>query len=163
MRTVRAASMLAILAILIGCSRRDTQAVYRPPGEHKLAFSSTITKTVDLKYHLYLPDGYGEEQDESWPLILFLHGSGERGDDLELVDLAFDEWQETRHDKHSVVAEPKFVSSKEFDFRLQPGSPGLKHIWQPHLQYRPHLRRGTARRSTARKKTAKRKVKKKKR
>ena len=87
MRTVRAASMLAILAILIGCSRRDTQAVYRPPGEHKLAFSSTITKTVDLKYHLYLPDGYGEEQGKSWPLVLFLHGAGERGDDLEMVKI----------------------------------------------------------------------------
>jgi predicted peptidase len=38
---------------------------------------------VELDYLLYLPNDY--EQQESWPLLLFLHGSGERGDDLELV------------------------------------------------------------------------------
>lgn len=38
---------------------------------------------VRLNYLLYLPKEY--DQRESWPLLLFLHGSGERGDDLELV------------------------------------------------------------------------------
>lgn len=38
---------------------------------------------VQMSYLLYLPKDY--EQQESWPLLLFLHGSGERGDDLELV------------------------------------------------------------------------------
>jgi len=39
-----------------------------------------------LKYLLFLPAGYKEKETEkSWPLILFLHGSGERGSDLELV------------------------------------------------------------------------------
>lgn len=38
---------------------------------------------VELDYLIYLPDGY--ENQESWPLLLFLHGSGERGSDLELV------------------------------------------------------------------------------
>jgi predicted peptidase len=32
---------------------------------------------------LYLPKGYAEK--DSWPLLLFLHGAGERGNDLELV------------------------------------------------------------------------------
>jgi len=32
---------------------------------------------------LYLPKDYDER--ESWPLLLFLHGAGERGDDLQLV------------------------------------------------------------------------------
>jgi predicted peptidase len=41
------------------------------------------TITVKLAYLLYLPKGY--EQKESWPLMLFLHGAGERGDDLEMV------------------------------------------------------------------------------
>lgn len=36
-----------------------------------------------LKFLLYLPKGY--EEKESWPLVLFLHGAGERGDDLSLV------------------------------------------------------------------------------
>jgi predicted peptidase len=38
---------------------------------------------AELDYLLYLPDDY--EQHESWPLLLFLHGAGERGADLELV------------------------------------------------------------------------------
>ena len=38
---------------------------------------------VQMGYLLYLPEDY--EQKESWPLLLFLHGSGERGTDLQLV------------------------------------------------------------------------------
>src|SRR5690606_8870866 len=33
-------------------------------------------------YLLYLPQGYEEKSYDTWPLILFLHGSGERGDSL---------------------------------------------------------------------------------
>ena len=36
-----------------------------------------------MKYLLYLPEGYDAR--DNWPLMIFLHGSGERGDDLELV------------------------------------------------------------------------------
>jgi predicted peptidase len=38
---------------------------------------------VEMGYLLYLPKDYDSQ--ESWPLLLFLHGAGERGDDLELV------------------------------------------------------------------------------
>lgn len=38
----------------------------------------------DVRYLVYLPAGY-EIVAEAWPLILFLHGDGERGDDLALV------------------------------------------------------------------------------
>jgi predicted esterase len=34
---------------------------------------------------LYLPDGYGENPTRSWPLIFFLHGSGDRGDNVFLL------------------------------------------------------------------------------
>ena len=40
---------------------------------------------ITMKYLLYLPRDY--EKNESWPLMLFLHGSGERGEDLEKVKL----------------------------------------------------------------------------
>jgi len=35
-----------------------------------------------LAYLLYLPDNYEQNAIEKWPLILFLHGSGERGTDV---------------------------------------------------------------------------------
>lgn len=44
-----------------------------------------ITKQVHINYLLYLPDEYEEEPTVKWPLLLFLHGAGERGNDIELV------------------------------------------------------------------------------
>jgi predicted peptidase len=38
-----------------------------------------------LQYLLYLPENYGSVVGEKWPLILFLHGSGERGDDPQKI------------------------------------------------------------------------------
>lgn len=42
-----------------------------------------VTVKVGMDYLLALPRNY--DQQDSWPLVLFLHGAGERGDDLELV------------------------------------------------------------------------------
>ena len=53
--------------------------------EQEKALEAQITRTVKLNYLLHLPDGYNTEQGQTWPLILFLHGAGERGDDLSLV------------------------------------------------------------------------------
>lgn len=38
-----------------------------------------------MGYWLRLPPGYDAEPATHWPLVVFLHGSGERGDDLQLV------------------------------------------------------------------------------
>ena len=40
-----------------------------------------------VNYLLYLPDGYRGDTVKKWPLVLFLHGSGERGDDLQKVEV----------------------------------------------------------------------------
>jgi len=55
------------------------------PGQHPRSFRRQITKAVDLDYLLFLPQGYGRDPEKKWPLMLFLHGAGERGDRLELV------------------------------------------------------------------------------
>lgn len=36
-------------------------------------------------YQLFIPRGYAASGKERWPLLIFLHGSGERGDDVEKV------------------------------------------------------------------------------
>ena len=54
-------------------------------GQSEEMFQREITKTVGLRYLLYLPKGYGENQEQKWPLMLFLHGAGERGNDLNVV------------------------------------------------------------------------------
>jgi len=61
-------------------------------------FSAVIQKIVSLKYLLYLPKDYNdfnieldsenlEIEAKKFPLIIFLHGMGERGNDLELVKI----------------------------------------------------------------------------
>jgi predicted peptidase len=45
----------------------------------------TETRTFTTDYLLYLPAGYDARSGKVWPLILFLHGVGERGSDVWLV------------------------------------------------------------------------------
>ncbi len=54
-------------------------------GQEARKLSKTISKQVALDYVLYLPPEYGEDAGKKWPLILFLHGAGERGDNVEAV------------------------------------------------------------------------------
>lgn len=50
------------------------------PGEQS---AQTFEKEgVKLDYLLYLPAGYDKDEAKRWPLIVFLHGSGERGTDV---------------------------------------------------------------------------------
>ncbi len=53
-------------------------------GQHPQAFEKKIKKTVGCDYLLFLPEGYGTAE-VKWPLLMFLHGAGERGEDLRLV------------------------------------------------------------------------------
>ncbi len=64
---------------VIGCEETVTQ-----PGQHAQFFEKEIVKKARLDYWLYLPEDYGTES-KTWPLIMFLHGSGERGSDLNKV------------------------------------------------------------------------------
>lgn len=43
------------------------------------------TRKGELKYLLYLPPDYSKSSDKKWPLMMFLHGAGERGNDVQRV------------------------------------------------------------------------------
>ena len=79
-----------------------------------------IETTVRLGYLLFLPQNYGQQPDEKWPLILYLHGVGESGDDLELVKI------------HGI---PKIVERRpDFPFvALSPQCPSGT-MWSAHYQ-----------------------------
>jgi predicted peptidase len=66
-------------AIVLGLTLSMQQDV--KPDE----FHRQITKTVSAKYLVSVPEGYDADKTKKWPLILFLHGAGERGDDVEKV------------------------------------------------------------------------------
>jgi len=77
-------AMILIWAVfLLGiCGGMAYQPAVTAPGQHAQKLDKQVKVTMD--YYLYLPQDYGKAG-KKWPLILFLHGAGERGDKLELV------------------------------------------------------------------------------
>lgn len=72
--------IFGLLLFFAGCA---TTAQLKT-GQHPYAFTKKITKEITLPYLLYLPENYTHEN-KAWPLMIFLHGAGERGDSLELI------------------------------------------------------------------------------
>ncbi len=88
----RSIAVMSLFCCLLGClgipKDRSVDAagsVPVPTGQHTHQFETEIRKTVKLGYWLYLPEDYNQDPNKKWPLILFLHGSGERGADLNKV------------------------------------------------------------------------------
>lgn len=48
-------------------------------------FKWQTSRSGELNYLLYLPTDYIQGADKKWPLMLFLHGAGERGNDVNRV------------------------------------------------------------------------------
>jgi predicted peptidase len=69
--------------VFFGCAS-SKQSQEEVVGQHAKTFSKEIKKKVEMNYLLYLPKNYNSAK-EKFPLLLFLHGSGERGSDLNLV------------------------------------------------------------------------------
>ncbi len=89
-------------------------------GQHAKTFEAEIRLEIKRDYLLYLPEDYGNTE-EKWPLVLFLHGAGERGDDLDRV---------------AVHGPPKLVSNgkKEFPFILVSPQCPKDDWWTSNLQ-----------------------------
>lgn len=51
----------------------------------RLGYDSAATG-ARREYFVYLPAGYAQNPDRRWPVMLFLHGNGERGDGLTELD-----------------------------------------------------------------------------
>lgn len=91
-------------------------AVAAEPGKQQ-AESAEIK--IQMHYLVHLPKAYGTDKDKKWPVLIFLHGSGERGSDLNLV---------------KVHGPPKLVEKDpEFPFIVvSPQCPDKQH-WSPFL------------------------------
>lgn len=66
---------------------KDAAPAARPAPvqtEQTLERQGAEGKTLRMSYLLYLPPGHGKDK-QRWPLMLFLHGAGERGTDLSVV------------------------------------------------------------------------------
>lgn len=90
--------MARLLLLALGCL---SAAVLPSPAhaaenqtEHR--FERTISRTVAYKYLVYHPQGYAADTTKRWPVILFLHGAGERGDDV---------WKVAKHGPPKLIRE----------------------------------------------------------
>lgn len=79
---IRVAS-LAMLLLLSALPWAHGASFPLGQSEQKLALESG--DQASLNYLLFLPNEYRLDAARRWPLIIFLHGSDERGDDPELV------------------------------------------------------------------------------
>lgn len=75
------AFILIFFAIIISTttfSQEEKQSLH--------TFQKDITVTLSANYLLYLPKDYNQTEN-NFPLVLFLHGAGERGEDIEKVKI----------------------------------------------------------------------------
>jgi predicted peptidase len=94
-------SLLAV-ACAFGLGMARVRADDKPRQAEK-SFEKPVTILVKLKYLLYLPPNYNQKSETQWPLVIFLHGAGETGADLNMVK------------KHGP---PKLAEKKDFPFIL---------------------------------------------
>jgi predicted peptidase len=97
--------MLPAAALLPAHAADDVKSAAAPAagsvtGQQQPAkLDRKVTVNVTSNYLLFLPQAYGKDPAKKWPLILFLHGSGERGDDINKVKLfglpkVLEQWKE---------------------------------------------------------------------
>ena len=69
-------TILALWLLLVGGTLVRAQQT-----PHKVS----LQPVLEMQYLLYLPEAYAAETDQEFPLLLFLHGGGESGNDLDMV------------------------------------------------------------------------------
>ena len=96
------------------------------PGQY--AFTFQASSGVNLQYWLYFPENFNTNQ--QWPLILFLHGSGERGITIERVkDQGLPQILDTQTDIPFIVVSPQ-LDSGSWDKRLEDMNELLDYLTQ---------------------------------
>ena len=78
--------LLIVSAMVVMPVSADDGAKPKSKQQEK-SFEKEITVKVKLNYLLYLPKGYDAQGEKRWPMILFLHGAGESGEDLSKVKI----------------------------------------------------------------------------
>jgi predicted peptidase len=102
---------LLYACLAAACSAAETPLVGQ---QQEGNFQAEVKIEVQMGYLLFLPQEY--DQQDSWPLLVFLHGAGERGSDLDLVK------------KHGP---PKIVESKkDFPFVVLSPQCGGREWWR---------------------------------
>jgi predicted peptidase len=107
-----------MLLSLVGCGSRGAAPVQR--GQHAYVFERGGQRR--LNYLLFVPEDYGKGPRKKWPLILFLHGIGERGDGPEELELLKEAGLpmvlEQQADFPFIVLSPQCPTDSYWEFQL---------------------------------------------
>ena len=115
--SVRRIALCAAIVITPFTTMADEDQPMPTGRQTAMHFLAQSSEKIEIDYLLFLPKGYGQS-DERWPMIFFLHGAGERGEDLEKV---------------KIHGPPKIVESKT-DFSFIVVSPqSRKFGWDVNL------------------------------
>lgn len=123
----QAAFLVAVFAAMCAAARAHE------PHQRPAAWKGTVEvpnqepREAAFQYWLYTPAAYDKDdatrEPDGWPLLLFLHGAGERGDNLDLV---------------KIHGPPKFLDERDdFPFvtispQCPTGGPFRPDLWNPH-------------------------------
>lgn len=77
--------LVLLISWLTGCSHLPSTK--KPSAEQlvRVPYTSNVDQ-LERNYFVYLPRGYESQPYKSWPVLLFLHGNGERGNGLDELD-----------------------------------------------------------------------------
>jgi predicted peptidase len=107
---------ILIILTVFGISNSSAQTDPKPGAQVAMELSVTI----DLDYLLYLPKDYDQNGSKKWPLILFLHGAGERGDNVQFVKIWGPANIVEQKDLPFIVLSPQCPSDKSWVNLLYP-------------------------------------------
>ena len=71
--------------IILFCTFLLTAMIQQVVAQPQTKEKAKIVRKTTINYLLWLPSDYKTDKKKTYPLLIFLHGSGERGDSLELV------------------------------------------------------------------------------
>ena len=95
------------LLCLVGLTASSLAQPLAASPQQARHFKAEIRVTVQLDYLLFLSEGYSKSK-QRWPLMLFLHGAGESGTNLDkLKILGPPKIVETKHDFPFVLVSPQ--------------------------------------------------------
>ena len=136
-----------ILAAFVGASASAADRGL-PEGRsvHRLSISHSAADHVN--YLLYVPPAYAKDASSDWPLILFLHGSEQRGDDPSLLqDLALLGFAEKSGDFPFVAVIPQCPPNVHCppDREECPGLSGIDASYRPGPRLSHRIQHGRLR------------------
>lgn len=114
----RAAGALAAALLMSGCAAGGPLGAEQPPivGQHP----QPRLNPDGYEYQLFVPRGFpnsaAKRQPKSWPLLLFLHGSGERGSDIARVKVhGPPKYADTHADFPFILISPQLPADEDWD------------------------------------------------